>query len=109
MTAPAAIGAPGSVSYMLSTSPRRFGAPFVLFRYGAGTIQTVAMGDTREAAAAWMVDDGRHVVVDVRGYGCPVPDHACAEPGCTRLAFTGDTHCGVHSYCGGHRMPSLDP
>lgn len=108
MTAPA-IGAPGSVARMLSESPRRFGWPFVVFRYDRDGITALAVQETRELAERFLVDDGRHVVVDVRGYGCPVPDHACAEPGCTRLAYTGDAYCATCSYIGGHPMPSLAP
>lgn len=103
------IGAPGSVARMLSESPRRFGGRFVLFRYGAGTIDTVAVCDTYANAARYHVADGRHVVVDVASYGCPVPDHPCKEAGCKRLAYTGDDYCGVHTYCNGHPMPSLAP
>ena len=105
MTAPAAIGAPGSVARMLSESPRPFGHPFVLFRYDASGPTVLAVQETYELAARWLVDDGRHVIVDVRRYGCPVPDHACAEHACDEPAFTGFAYCCLHSYRRGLKLP----
>lgn len=102
MSAPAnaaPIGAPGSVARMLSENPRRFGARFVLFRYeDGGRIATKAVCATYASAAAYLVSDGRHVVVDVASYGCPVPDHACAEEGCKRMAYTDEPRCMLHTF-----------
>jgi len=101
------IGAPGSIARFLDGGNRppkawrHYGAPFCVFAYVPPSVEPSgivlrASCDTREQAERYVTDQDNECVVDVRTYGCAVPDHACAS--CHRLAFTGHDRCTTCEY-----------
>jgi len=88
------IGAPGSIAEMLSTSRRRYGSRWCVFRYGSRDIILRASCATEDAARSYA--EPGDVLVDVHGYGCATLDSVCS---CGKPGWTDTGLCGVCEYC----------